>query len=156
MTGKQRALWGLWAVFVALLALELALPQLLPSRPQPWYAAQTAVAGFVLMLLSLVAGVGTFTLRESLVGRDLRLGTLDPRTPAGFARVRGMLLALWTLCLVIGLFGCVLAVGAASPRAGWPYTLAAGGLLVLHAPRGWLLRSPLAQPSDAGAPSGAD
>ena len=97
-----------------------------------------SVAGFVLALLSLIAGVGTFTLRESLALREIRSGALDPSTPAGFARVRGMLVVLWTLCLVIGLLGCGLAYGAASPRAAWPYVLAAAVLLVLHAPRRWL------------------
>ena len=92
----------------------------------------------MLALLALVAGVGTFTLRESLALREIRSGALDPNTPAGFARVRGMLIVLWTLCLVIGLLGCVLAYGADSPRASWPYVFAAAVLLVLHAPRRWL------------------
>ena len=83
--------------------------------------------------------------------RDVRLGTLDPSTPAGFARVRTMLLLLWTLCLLIGLLGCALAFGAASPRAAWPYLLAAGGLLVLHAPRHWLFRSPQSNAAEAAS-----
>lgn len=142
MIGTRRALWVLWAVCAALLALELVILELLPSRPQPWYEAQTSVAGFVLALLALLAGVGTFTLRETLVGREVRLGTLDPRTPAGFARVQSMLLALWALCLLIGLLGCGLAYGAGTPRAAWPYVIAAGGLLLLHAPRRWLFGIP--------------
>jgi hypothetical protein len=138
VTGSRRALWLLWAVFLALLALELAIPRLVPARPDPWHAGQTAVAGFVLSILALVAGVGTFALRESLVLRQLRLGSLDPRTRAGSVRVGTMLLALWTLCLLIGLLGGVIAYGAASPRAAWPYVAAAAVLLVLHAPRDWL------------------
>jgi hypothetical protein len=138
MTGSRGALWAIWAGFAALLALELAFAHFAPSREHPWYDAQESVAGFVLALLALVAGVGTFTLRESLALREIRSGTLDPETPAGFVRVRGMLIVLWTLCLAIGLLGCVLAYGAASPRAAWPYLFAAAVLLLFHAPRRWL------------------
>jgi hypothetical protein len=84
MTDSRHTLWAGWATFGALLAFELALPRLIPGRPDPWYDAQQAVAGFVLAQLSLIAAVGTFSLRESFVLRDLRVGTLDPRTPAGF------------------------------------------------------------------------
>jgi len=138
MTGSRRALWVLWVGFVALLALELAFAYLAPSREHPWYDAQVSVAGFVLALLALIAAVGTFTLRESLALREIRLGALDPNTTAGLSRVRLMLIVLWTLCLVIGLLGCGLAYGAASPRAALPYLLGAAVLLVLHAPRRWL------------------
>jgi hypothetical protein len=142
MTGSRSALWVLWAGFVALLALELAFAHLVPSRPQPWYDAQAAVAGFVLALLSLVAGVATFTLRESLALREIRQGALDPHTSAGLERVRTMLVVLWALCLGIGLLGSGLAYGAARPRAAWPYLIAAGVLLVIHAPRHWIFASP--------------
>jgi hypothetical protein len=135
-------LWLLWATFLGLLALELLIPYLVPNRPDPWYAAQTAVAGFVLALFSLTAGVGTFALRETLVLRKIRRGAIDPLTPSGFARVRTTLLGLWALCLLIGLFGSVLAYAAASPRAAWPYVAGAAVLLVLHAPRQWLFASP--------------
>ena len=155
MTGTPRTLWASWAVCAALLALELAIPGLLPSRPQPWYEAQRSVASFVLALLAMIAAVGSFTLRESLVGRELRLGTLDPQTPAGSTRVLAGLLALWSLCLLVGLFGGVLAWGAASPRAAWPFALAAAALLVLHAPRGWLFRKASPDAGGAGAEPGA-
>ena len=135
MTGSRVALWALWAAFLALIGVALALPALMPSRPTPWYQAQSAVAGFVLTLLALLAGVGTFTLRETLALRDVRSGALDPSTPEGFARVRAMLFVLWFLCLVIALLGCLLAWGAASPRLAWPYGAAAAGLLLWHAPR---------------------
>lgn len=135
MTGSRGVLWVLWAACLALVGAALALPAWLPSRPTPWYEAQTAVAGFVLTLLALLAGVGTFTLREALVARDVRRGTLDPGTPEGFARVRAMLLVLWLLCCLIALLGCGLAWGAASPRVAWPYGAAAAGLLLWHAPR---------------------
>jgi hypothetical protein len=138
MTAPRWALWILWAVFAALLALELRVAYVIPPRPHPWYEAQVAVAGFVLALLSVLAAVGTFTLRETLAMRQIRRGELDPSTEAGFARVRGMLVVLWTLCLVVGLLGDLLAWGAARPRAAWPYFLGAAALLVLHAPRRWL------------------
>jgi len=138
MTGSRGALWVLWAGFATLLALEFAFAYAVPSRLHPWYDAQASVVGFVLALLSLVAAVGAFTLRESLALREIRSGALDPTTPAGFARTRLMLFVLWTLCLVIGLFGCGLAYGADSPRSAAPYILAAAVLLVLHAPRHWL------------------
>jgi hypothetical protein len=138
MTGSRAALRALWAGFLALVGLELAFAYLAPSRLHPWYDAQVSVAGFVLALLSMVAGVATFTLRESLALREIRAGALDPSSPEGFARVRLMLIVLWTLCLLIGLLGCGLAYGAASPRAALPYLIAAAVLLVLHAPRRWL------------------
>jgi hypothetical protein len=142
MNESRLTLWVLWALGFAGLALELAILRIVPGRLQPWYEAQTSLANFVLALLSLVAVVGSFSLRETLALRDLRRGTLDPRTPEGIARLRSMLLVLWGLCLVIGLFGAVLAWGAASPRAAWPYTIAAAVLLVVHAPRRWLFASP--------------
>ncbi len=138
MNPPRSALWILWAIFAALLTLELRIAYVVPARPHPWYEAQAAVAGFVLALLSVLAAVGTFTLRETLAMREIRRGALDPSTDVGFVRVRGMLIVLWTLCLVIGLLGGLLAWGAASPRAAWPYFLGAAALLVLHAPRGWL------------------
>jgi hypothetical protein len=142
MSAPRVALWILWAIFAALLALELRIAYLLPARPHPWYEAQVAVAGFVLALLSVLAAVGTFTLRETLGMRRIRSGELDPNTQAGFARVRDMLIVLWTLCLVIGGLGMLLAWGAARPRAAWPYCIGAAALLMLHAPRRWLFAIP--------------
>ena len=138
MIGSRGTLWGLWAGFLALLALELAFAYAAPARLHPWYDAQTSVAGFVLALLAMITGVGTFTLRESLALRDVRAGMLDPGTPEGFARMRRMLVALWALCLTIGALGCALAYGAASPRAALPYLVGAAVLLGVHAPRGSL------------------
>lgn len=139
MAGSRTTLWIVWAAIAASLALDaIALTNLLPVRVHPWYDAQTSVAQLVLGLLALVAGVGTFALRETLVLRDLRSGTLDPSSASGFARIQRTLVALWSLCLVIGLFGHVLAWGAAKPIAAMPFLLAAAVLLVLHAPRAWL------------------
>lgn len=146
MTRSRAALWSLWALCFALLALELALAHGMPSRASPWVRAQTAVAGFVLSLFSLVAGVATFAVRETFALRPIRRGELDPETPAGFAHVRATLLALWALCLLIGLLGDLLAYGAASPRAAWPYWGAAAALLVIHAPRRHLLTRPAPEP----------
>ena len=139
MGGSRTTLWILWAAIVALLALDaIALTRFLPVRAHPWYDAQTSVALLVLGLLALVAGVGTFALRESLVLRDLRSGTLDPNTASGFARIQRTFVALWSLCLVIGLFGNVLAWGAAKAIVAAPFLTAAAVLLLVHAPRGWL------------------
>ena len=139
MGGSRTTLWLLWAAIVALLALDaIAVARFLPVRVHPWYDAQTSVALLVLGLLALVAGVGTFALRESLVLRDLRSGTLDPNSASGFARIQRTFVALWSLCLVIGLFGNVLAWGAGTPIVAAPFLLATAVLLVVHAPRGWL------------------
>ena len=139
MGGSRTTLWILWAAIVALLALDaIAVARFLPVRVHPWYDAQTSVALLVLGLLALVAGVGTFALRESLVLRDLRSGTLDPNTASGFARIQRTLVALWSLCLVIGLFGDVLAWGAAKSIVAAPFLIGAAVLLVVHAPRRWL------------------
>ena len=138
MMGSHRALWILWALFAALLGFELNFAYAVPARVNPWYDAQVSVAGFVLALLSILAAVGTFTLRETLAMREVRSGALDPRAGAGLTRMRRMLLVLWTLSLVIGGMGDLLAWGAASPRAALPYLIGAAALLALHAPRSWL------------------
>jgi hypothetical protein len=140
--------WVLWGAVLGLLALELVVPRWLPIRAQPWDAAQTAVARFVLAIFSLVAAVGTFTLRETFALGPIRGGSLDPSTPAGFARVLTTLLLLWLLCLLIGLFGSLLAYASASPARAWPYVAGAAVLLVVHAPRARLLRS---SPAATGA-----
>jgi hypothetical protein len=133
---SRRRLWALWAIFAAALALLVAIPHLVPSRPHPWYAAQIAVAGLVLALLSLPAAVSTFALRE-------RLGEDRAAAPGPPAAAQPLLLALWARCVLIGVFGCVLSLGAASPAAGWPFAAAAAALLVLHAPRRRLFARPL-------------
>jgi hypothetical protein len=142
--GSRWSLWLGWAISFALLALELSAPSLFPRPTAAWDDAQTAVAGLVAAIFSFTAGVWTFALRESLVLRDLRNGALDPASPAGFARLRERLFALWGLCLLVGLFGAILAWAASRPRAGWPYAAGAAVLLVVHAPRGWLVTGPQA------------
>jgi len=106
-----------------------------PPRAHVWYEAQVAVVRFVLALLSLAAGVGSFALREALVMRALRAGRLDPSTPQGFARVRTALILLWALCELVAVFGLVLSLGSGVPSLGWPFTLGAAALLLVHAPR---------------------
>ena len=144
MTRWRPYAWILWSACVGVLALEIVLPRVLPSRPQPWDAAQAAVAEFVLAIFSLVAAVGTFTLRETLALGPVRRGSLDPSTPAGLARLRATLAVLWLLCLLIGSFGSLLAYATANPGQAWPYIAGAAALLVVHAPRAWLLESPVA------------
>jgi hypothetical protein len=136
----RRRLWALWAIFVAALALLLAAAHLVPARQSPWHSAQSAVAGFVLAILSLPLGVSTFAAREKLA--EVRAATPDPAPPGSVARVRALLLALWARCVLIGVFGCLLAYGGASPAAAWPFLLAAAALLVLHAPRERLFTRP--------------
>ena len=140
--------WILWGAFLGGLAFELVIPRVLASRPQPWDAAQTAVAEFILAIFSLVAAVGTFTLRETFALGPIRRGSLDRSTPAGFARVRAALVVLWLLCLLIGLFGSILAYAAANPAEAWPYVTGAAALLVIHAPRAWILESSVAATGD--------
>lgn len=141
MAGSRSALWTLWAVIVALLALDaVAIAGVLPTRADVWYEAEASVAQLVLGLLALVAGVGSFALRETLVLRDLRSGALDPNTESGFRRVRRMLFALWSLSLVIAALGNVLAWGSAKPLAALPFLIGAAVLLAVHAPRGWLFK----------------
>ena len=144
MTGSRASLWGLWGLCVALLGLELVLADFVAARRSlPWHSAQTAVWGFALGVIAMALGVWSFALRESLALRDVRSGALDPATPQGLFRIRQMLAALWILCLAIGLLGSVVAWGSANARAAWPYVLAAGVLLLLHAPRSWISGSPL-------------
>jgi hypothetical protein len=145
MTREHPRAWLAWAVCLAGWGLECVLASEL-ARPEPWAAAQTAVAEFVLAIFSLVAGVGTFVLRETFALGPIRRGALDPDTPAGLRRLRTTLLALWSLCLVIGAFGVVIAWGAASPREAWPYLAGALVLLLVYAPRAWIFRPGREQP----------
>jgi hypothetical protein len=143
MSGSRAILWGLWAFAVGLLGLELFLAdRLAAAQTYPWADATVGVAGFVLGVISVALGVWTFALREGLVLRDVRSGALDPSTPDGLVRLRRVLVALWTLCVVIGVLGEVVAWGSGSARMAWPYIAGAGALLLLHAPREWVFRPP--------------
>ena len=55
MMRESGFLWLIWAALAGPLALWLALPAWIGHHPDPWYAAQAAVAGFVLALLALAA-----------------------------------------------------------------------------------------------------
>ncbi len=125
MSNPGWTLWLAWAVYAAIVAAELAVPFFMQPPPDPWNSAQTAVAGFVLALFSLAAGQGTFALRESLAG-------------AAQGRL-ARFLTLWSLCVLIGFFGSLIAWGSGNPAAATPYVVAAAALLVLHAPRPRLL-----------------
>lgn len=146
--GSRASLWTLWVISLLVLALQVAWTTLAAPRADPWNAAETAVAGFVLSLFALSAAVGSFAIRETFLLRDLRRGALDLATPSGLARTRRVLLGLWALCLLIAVFGGIVGYGAASPRAAWPYQIGAGVLLVLHAPRSGMLR-PEPEPQSA-------
>jgi hypothetical protein len=138
MPHRAWSLWLPWAALFATLAAWLALPWWAPAYPEPWNAAETAVAGFVLAILALVAGLGTFALRESLVQREP--GGLDPATPEGFALARARLIELWLLCAVIGVLGAIMIRHSGRTAAGLPYLLGAAALFVLHAPTPRLFR----------------
>jgi hypothetical protein len=151
MENERRILWLVWAAMLACLGLYLAIPLLVPPRPEPWYDAQTSVAQFVAALLSMAAAVGSFSLRESLVLRELRRGTLDPTSPIGFVIVRRALVVLWALCEVIALLGLGVALGSGRPPLAWLYTALAAVLLVIHAPRAWYFARPVQGASGSAA-----
>jgi hypothetical protein len=132
--------WASWAVLFATLGLWFALPRLVAPVPDPWNAAESAVGSFVLAILALVAGIGTFALRESLVMREVREGRIDPGTPAGLAQVRIRLVALWALCSAIGVLGGIMIHWSGRTDTGAPYLVGAAVLLVLHAPTRPFLR----------------
>jgi peptidoglycan/LPS O-acetylase OafA/YrhL len=134
-------LWLAWSALFATLLGWLVLPSFGPHYADPWYEAQAAVAVFVFAILSMVAGVGSFAMRESLVLRDVREQRIDPSTEQGRVQLTRRLVALWTLCALIGVLGALLAYYTDEPRLGWPYLGAAGVLLVIHAPRARFLRS---------------
>lgn len=150
MANERWALWLVWAVMLVGIALDVALPLLLPPPSQPWYEARAQVVRFVLALLSLSAGVGTFALRETLVMRGLRAGVLDPMTPQGLARVRATLIVLWALCELIGVFGLVVSLGSGRPTFGWPFAVASVVLLILHRPHAAWLSGSGSVPDPAG------
>jgi hypothetical protein len=127
------SLWLAWAVCFASLAVWPALPRLAAPPAESWNAAETAVAGFVLAILALVAAIGSFALRESLVDHEEGCVPLET-TPEGRARVRIGLVELWLLCAGVGALGGVLVRYSAYPATGWPYVAGAALLLLLHAP----------------------
>jgi hypothetical protein len=140
MPRTPRTWWLSWAALFATLALWPALPRFVAPPREPWNAAETAVAGFVLALLALAAAIGTFALREALVQRELDEGRLDPTTPAGRAAVHARLVSLWLLCAAIGACGGILLHYSLLSAAGWPYLAGAALLFVLHAPSARLFR----------------
>ena len=81
--------------------------------------------------LAMVAGVSSFALREQV---RVFLAS-QPDTPASRSRVRLMVIDLWTRCVAIGMLGSILAWGAASPVAAWPFVAGGAALLLFHAPR---------------------
>lgn len=151
MSSVRPSLWLLWALLLATLALWPALPALLGHRADPWYPAQAAVAGFVLALLAVAAGLGSFALREALVFRDVR--PVDPATPEGRFGLRLRLAALWLLCAVVGGLGGMMIWFSDRPRLGLPYLAGAAFLFVLHAPRARLLDRILAGAGRGSAPA---
>lgn len=139
-------LWLAWGVLFASLLVWLAVPQMLPPRAHPWSEAQTAVAGFVLALLALVTAVGSFATRETLVRRAEEQRSA-PAGATGGVWVRTRLVALWTLCALVGLYGGVLLRYSAHPAAATPYLVGAAALFVIHAPRPRLLARVFAEPA---------
>jgi len=140
VANSRAALWLVWFLFAAILAIEVAVPYVAAPRPDAWHPAQTALAGFVVAIFSLAAAEGTFALRESLVVRDAPSTALGVRSLAGTGHVRiARFATLWALCTLIGFFGALIAYGAASPAASTPYAVAAAVLLAIHAPRPRLL-----------------
>jgi hypothetical protein len=109
-------------LFAAALGFLPAIPRLVPTRPQPWDSAETAVATFVLALLALPVAVSTFAGRELLGEHPRDTGRL-------------MLLTIWARCWLIGGFGGLLAYGAASPAVAWPFIAGGAVLLLVHVPR---------------------
>jgi hypothetical protein len=140
MAKSDGVLWLLWAALLATLAAWLAMPRLGLHRADPWDAAETAVAGFVLAIFALVVGFGTLAVRESLVFRGVRDGRIDPTTPDGLYQLRLRFFALWLLCALVGAFGAVMEYGSGRPAIGWPYLAGSAALFALHAPRAAFLR----------------
>lgn len=128
-------LWIIWAAMLGTLALYAIVPTLVPPRATPWYEAQIAVGRFVAGLLALVAGVGTFAIRETLALKQIRMGTIDPTTPAGHARIRVALIATWALCDLVGILGLALAIAAGNPALVAPFAGAAAVLFLIHRPQ---------------------
>jgi hypothetical protein len=124
--------WLWWAALFASLSIWVAMPRFATPLPDPWNAAETAVAGFVLAILALVAGLGTFALRESLVERDA--DATRGASADGGARVQLRLVELWLLCAVIGALGGIMIRHSGRPATGLPYLIGAGALFVIHAP----------------------
>lgn len=134
MQQGRASLWLIWAALAGTLALWPALPAWIGHRADPWYAAQSAVAGFVMALLALAAGLGSFALREALVLRDARERRFDPTTEAGRSALRLRLAALWALCALVGVLGGIMIWGSDRVGLGLPYLAGAAALFVLHAP----------------------
>jgi hypothetical protein len=137
---STRSLWLLWGTLFATLLGWLALPSLAAPRAEPWNAAESAVAGFVVAIFALVGGIGTFAARESLVLRGVREGRIDAATEAGLRMLLTRLGAIWLLCAAIGSLGGLMSWGSGRLGLALPYLAGAAALFVLHAPRARFLR----------------
>lgn len=131
--------WAVWSLLFASLLVWALAPGLLPPRAHPWHEAETAVAGFVLTLFALVTGVGTFSMRETLVLREAEKGPIANDATGGFW-IRTRLVTLWCLCALVGVYGGILSRYSALPATAWPYLIGAAVLFVIHAPRASFLR----------------
>lgn len=135
MSRTERLLyWLVWAALLASLLVWALAPRLMPPRAHPWGEAATAVAGFVLTLFALVTGVGTFSMRETLVMREAETGAPANHAVDGFW-IRTRLVTLWLLCAMVGVYGGILGRYSAFPATAWPYLIGAAVLFVIHAPR---------------------
>jgi hypothetical protein len=135
---SRTILWSIWALALAAVAAVAFVPGVVGARAEPWHAGQIAVAQFILAIFALIAGVGSFALREALALREWKSGALDPTTESGRVRMQRMLGALWLLCLFVAGLGALMAWGAGERGYAWPFCAGAAGLLGIHAPRAWL------------------
>lgn len=133
-SSDRSLLWLAWLALAAALPAVAVLPRVLPLRADPWSEAQTAVAGFVLLIFALVSGVATFALRESLVLREEESGTFG-HGGGGDMWARTRLVALWLLCALVAGYGGLLAYYAGRPASAWPYLVGSAALFAIHAPR---------------------
>lgn len=138
MGNERRLLWILWAALCATLVLYAAIPHYFERRGVPWYEGQTAVVSFVLALIALVAGVGTFAIRESWVRRPQASGALDVASAQGRARVRGAFVTAWALCDAVGVLGLLVALGSNDASRATPFLLGAAALFAIHRPSAWV------------------
>ena len=101
-------------------------------------------------IVGVATGVASLVMRQLLLVRPARAGTLDPSSPAGMQRVSTGLLMCWVFSESIGIYGLVLFFLYRVPGLLYPFIGAAVARMLVHAPR--RLPTPAASSRDLARP----
>lgn len=131
---KAASLWIVWAALSGSV-LACAVIAFLQTR-----AAASIDASFPQTLYLVLLGMGlsnalvSVVIRQFLLVRAVRRGTLDLQTSAGSQRAFVLFLVTWALSETLGIFGLVIVLLGASFVSGIPFWGLALVLMLLHRP----------------------